>query len=76
MYIQVIIIDFIYTKHALEKMDSLGIDKKEVESAIKIGMKWKDDTRDIWYANMSGIEVVFSKQKENIIIITAYYSRG
>ena len=68
------IIDFIYTKHSLEKIDSLGIEKKEIENAIKKGMKWKDKKRDIWYANMSGIEVVFSKQKNNIVIITAYYA--
>ena len=32
---------FIYTKHALEKIDALGLEKKEIEKAVKEGMKWK-----------------------------------
>ena len=65
---------FIYTKHAVEKMDALGIEKREVEQAIIQGMKWKENERDVWNAKMAGVEVVFQKQDKNFIIITTYYS--
>ena len=66
---------FIYTLHSLEKMDALGIEKNEVESAIIKGMKWKEEDTDKWHANMSGVEVVFMKQEEKFIIITTYLAR-
>ena len=67
---------FIYTKHALEKMDGLGIEKKEVELAVKQGMKWKEEGSDKWHARMVGIEVVFMKKNKDIFIITAYLAGG
>ena len=63
---------FIYTRHALEKMDALGIEKKEIEQTVKKGMKWKEENSDKWHARMAGIEVVFMKQNEHFFIITAY----
>lgn len=63
---------FIYTKHALEKMDALGIDKGEVEITVKKGMKWKEHDRDVWHAQMAGTEVVFAKEEKEIFIITVY----
>ena len=63
---------FIYTKHSLEKMDALGIEKQEVEKAIKEGMKWKEENAEKWHAQMAGTEAVFMKQEDNIIIITVY----
>lgn len=63
---------FVYTKHAVEKMDALGIEGKEVESAVKKGMKWKEENSDKWHAQMAGIEVVFIKQNRDFFIITAY----
>jgi hypothetical protein len=65
---------FIYTKHAIEKIDTLGIEKREVENAIKKGMKWKESNSEKWHAQMAGIEVVFMKQGRNIFIITAYFA--
>ena len=67
---------FIYTKHALEKMDALGIEKREVENAVKKGMKWKEETGDKWHARMAGIEIVFMKQHEDFFIITVYLAGG
>ena len=63
---------FIYTKHAIEKIDSLGIEKRDIEKAIKEGMKWKEKDNEKWHAQMAGIEVVFIKQIKDIFIITAY----
>lgn len=65
---------FIYTKHALEKIDTLGIEKRDVEAAIKRGMKWKESNSEKWHAQMAGIEAVFMKQEQNIFIITAYFA--
>ncbi len=65
----------IYTKHALEKIDAYGLDKDEVERVIKKGVKWKEDGREVWHANMGGSEVVFVKNEESIVIITVYAAR-
>ena len=66
---------FVYTLHSVEKMDALGIQKNEVENAIVKGMKWKEEDTEKWHANMSGIEVVFTKQENQFIIITTYLAR-
>ncbi|MBI4141143.1 DUF4258 domain-containing protein [Candidatus Woesearchaeota archaeon] len=55
-------------------MDGLGIDKNEVEQAILKGMKWKEENTDKWHAQMSGIEVVFVKQENMFVIVTAYFA--
>ena len=65
---------FIYTRHAIEKIDTLGIDKRDVENAIKKGMKWKESNSEKWHAQMAGIEAVFMKHEKNIFIITAYFA--
>ena len=66
---------FIYTKHALEKIDAPGIEKRDVEQTIRRGMKWREEISEKWHAQMAGIEVVFMKDKNNLIIITAYFVR-
>ena len=71
MDIRVITINIIYSKHALQKIDELGIERKEVESTLQKGMKWERDGK--WHAAMCGIEVVFQKEEETAIIITVYY---
>ena len=63
---------FIYTKHALEKMNALGTEKKEVERTTKEGMKWKEENTEKWHAQMAGLEVVFVRQEKNLFIITVY----
>ncbi|HLC57580.1 MAG TPA: DUF4258 domain-containing protein [Candidatus Nanoarchaeia archaeon] len=64
-----------FTSHAMDKMDALGIEIKEVERAIKEGMKWKDSNGK-WHAQMAGIEVVFVKQEGEFVIITTYLAGG
>ncbi len=63
---------FIYSKHALEKMDGLGFEKSDIERAITTGMKWKEEIGEKWHAQRAGIEVVFMKDGEKVFIITAY----
>ncbi|MFH1592336.1 MAG: DUF4258 domain-containing protein [Candidatus Woesearchaeota archaeon] len=63
---------FIFKKHALEKMDGLGIEKDEVKSVITKGMKWKEKNTEKWHARAFGIEVVFSKKDSSVFIITVY----
>lgn len=65
-----ITIKIIYTKHALEKMDALGVERKEIEDILHKGMKWQKE--DKLYANMYGLEVVFQKREDVIVIITVY----
>ena len=57
-------------------MDALGIDREEIEKTIREGMKWKEDIEEKWHALSAGIEVVFMKQEDNIIVITAYLNRA
>lgn len=66
---------FVYTRHAIVKMDALGIEKRHVERTIKEGMKWKEKDSEKWHAQMAGIEVVFVKQNKDLIVITAYLAR-
>ena len=66
---------FIYTKHALGKMDALGIERKDLENTIIKGMKWKEKDSEKWHAQMAGIETVFIKQNNNFFVITAYLAR-
>ena len=63
---------FYFTNHTLDKMDGLGLDKREVERVIIQGMKWKEEKTDKWHAQMAGTEVVFMKEEKNLIIITVY----
>ena len=63
---------FFYTQHALKKMDALGIEKRDIEQTVKKGMKWREENSDKWHARMAGIEVVFMKQYNDLVIITAY----
>lgn len=65
----------IFTRHALEKMDGLGIDKEAIKQAIARGMKWKEKERDAWHANMAEVEGVFMKEDGDIIVITVYLAR-
>ena len=63
---------FIYTKHAVEKMNALGIEKRDIESVISKGMKWKETGSEKWHAQMAGTEIVFMKRDEYFFVITAY----
>lgn len=63
---------FIFTMHALQKIDALGLEKKDIEQVIKEGMKWKEKESEKWHSQMAGIEVVFVKQEKDFFIITAY----
>lgn len=65
----------IFTKHALEKMDALGIDKEEVGRIIKEGTKWREEQSEKLHAQMAGTEVVFAMQNQDFIIITVYQAR-
>lgn len=69
-----ITINIIYSTHALKKMDSLGIERKEVETILQKGMKWEEN-HEKWHANKYGIEVVFQKKENTIFIITVYLER-
>ena len=63
---------FIYARHAMQKMDALGIDIREVEKAIRAGMKWKEEGSEKWHARMAGVEAVFIRQGKDLFIITVY----
>ena len=55
-------------------MDGLGITKRDVEQSIQKGMKWKEEHENKWHARMANIEVVFSKDENELVIITVYYA--
>ncbi|MEK6812925.1 MAG: DUF4258 domain-containing protein [Nanoarchaeota archaeon] len=62
----------LYSKHAIEKMNALGIERSEVETLIKKGMKWKEHFGKKWHARMYGIECVFEKHENDLYIITVH----
>ena len=54
-------------------MNSIGVERTEVEQIIRKGMKWQDrEHKNKWYANMHGCEVVFEVMEEIVYIITVY----
>ena len=57
-------------------MDALGIERKEVEKTIKMGMKWKEKHNEKWHARMAGIECVFIKKEDFLFVITVYPEGG
>ncbi|MBI2141242.1 DUF4258 domain-containing protein [Candidatus Woesearchaeota archaeon] len=59
----------------MEKIDALGFEKEQIEAVVKKGVKWKEEKRDIWHANMGNIEVVFAKSDNDVVIITVYEAR-
>lgn len=63
---------FYFTKHAIEKMDGLGIDKDEVKETIGKGMKWKDEKTGRFHAQQGGVEVVFAKEESDFVVVTVY----
>ncbi len=66
----VITIDILYSKHALEKIDAFGLELEDLEKVIMHGMKWQKN--DKWHASMAGLECVFIKQNDSILLITVY----
>ena len=76
MYILVIQIKILYSKHALEKMDAYGIQRQEVYSIIERGMKWKEKDADKYHARMAGVECVFTKKEDTLFVVTVYPSGG
>ncbi len=63
----------IFSSHALEKIDGVGIDIEEVEQIVKKGMKWRDQEQmNKWCANMHDYEVVFEELGDALYIITVY----
>lgn len=65
-------IQSVYTKHAKDKADALGISFDDIEAAIIKGRKWKEADSDKWHASMAGIDVVFQKEGDCIVVITVY----
>ena len=71
----IIIEKFAYSLHALQRMIGFGLTRREIEIVIKRGMKWKEENRDIWHANIGNIEVVFKKINNIMFIVTVYIDR-
>ena len=68
--------EFIFTKHARQRMYEKKITVEEVKATVNCGMKWpaKDaKNKDKWHAKMSALEVVFERTGKYIIIITVYW---
>lgn len=61
----------LWSRHAIEKADGLGIELKEAETIIRQGMKWKEG-KNKWHANMHGYEVVFEEMEDILYVITVY----
>lgn len=57
-------------------MDGYGVERSEVEAVIKEGMKWKEENCEKWHSKMAGIECVFLKQEEMLLVITIYSTGG
>ena len=55
-------------------MDGLGLNQREIETVITQGMKWKEQKTEKWHARMAGVEAVFIKEENNIMVITIYHA--
>ncbi len=67
--------EYIFTRHAKEKMDLLGYTPSEVEETIIKGMKIGPDSRGNMHARMGILEVVFKKLDQKVVVITVYELR-
>lgn len=68
--------DFIFTKHARERMYEKKITVEEIKETINRGMKWpsKDaKNKNKWHAKMRSLEAVFERSERYIIVITVYW---
>ncbi|MHC1623760.1 MAG: DUF4258 domain-containing protein [Candidatus Methanospirareceae archaeon] len=64
--------EFIFTRHAKEKMDCLGYAPSEVKETIVKGMKIGPDSRGNMHARMGTLEVVFRKLDQKVVVITVF----
>lgn len=67
--------EFIFTKHARERMYEKKITVEEVKTAVNRGMKWpaKNGRKNKWHARMGALEFVFERSGKYIVIITVYW---
>ncbi len=64
--------EFLFTKHARERMYERKISVEEVKATVNRGMKWFAKSDGRWHAKMGAVEVVFEREENHIIIVTVY----
>ncbi len=67
--------EFIFTKHARQRMYERKITIEEIKSTVNRGMKWFTKGEGIqgrWHAKMGAIEVVFERSDKFVIVITMF----
>ncbi len=67
--------EYIFTRHAKEKMDLLGYAPGEVKETMVKGIKISPDSRGNMHARMRQLEVVFKKIGEKMVVITVFEIR-
>ncbi|MBI5159562.1 DUF4258 domain-containing protein [Candidatus Micrarchaeota archaeon] len=67
--------DYIFTKHARQRMYERKITVEEVKTTVGKGMKWfaeREGRNGRWHAKMGAVEVVFEKTGKCFVIVTVY----
>ena len=67
--------DFIFTKHARQRMYERKITVEEVKLTVNKGMKWfmeSEGETGRWHAKLGAVEVVFEREDNYAIIVTVY----
>ncbi|MBI2445030.1 DUF4258 domain-containing protein [Candidatus Micrarchaeota archaeon] len=65
--------EYFFKKHALERIAERKIEESEIKSVVAKGQKWFSEADGRWHASMGGIEVVFEKREESILIVTCFF---
>ena len=68
-------IEIRYTKHAVEKMQELGITVNEVKQAMIKGLKFGPNSRGCMHTRLNLIEVVYDRRNNVCSIVTVYWVR-
>ncbi|MDP2717491.1 MAG: DUF4258 domain-containing protein, partial [Candidatus Micrarchaeota archaeon] len=67
--------EYLFGKHALERMAERKIEKSEVKNTVEKGQKWLSEADGRWHAKMAGIEVVFEKREKDTLIVTCFFEK-
>ena len=67
--------DFLFTKHARQRMYERKITVEEIKTTVNRGMKWLvkgEGSKGRWHAKMGAVEVVLERSEHYIVIITVF----
>ncbi|MEK6981478.1 MAG: DUF4258 domain-containing protein [Candidatus Micrarchaeota archaeon] len=67
--------EFVFTKHARQRMYERKITVEEIKSTVNRGMKWfmkNEGETGRWHAKFGAVEIVFEREEDYVIIVTVF----